>query len=330
MTTIIAKHGKTYDLKPSDVIQFGTPLKTTEGGWNAKKQKFAYRWKTAAVCYLVGVEGLELVDGTTYRAVAAVEVPAPEPTPVPPPTPEPTTPPPPAGTPLDAKAVNGEVALQTPDMTVVLNASGAIGQMNNAPIPGFRSDTANNFLRIGMFVPPLSDLVLQGRAIEGFGLMIAGKRYANMPLTGYNQIKGGHNGPTMWQGGVSGVDVTQNVTMAGKTIRFATTLRNTTGAAVDVQYFRSIDPDQAGVYNTANKVVAAGIAESAFKGGKLVVRAPGADFHVTSYDKAPDIGTRRDVGVSKTADEVVQPVFPRVSLAAGQSATYIVEYEVVL
>ena len=30
-------------------------------------------------------------------------------------------------------------------------------------------------------------LVLQGRAIEGFGLMVAGKRYANMLLTGYSR-----------------------------------------------------------------------------------------------------------------------------------------------
>lgn len=255
--------------------------------------------------------------------------PTPAPTPAPPPAPEPTTPPPPAGTTLTAVVVNGEAALQTPDMTVVLNNYGGIGQVNNAAVPGFRSDLKNGFARIGLYVPPLSDLVLQGRAIEGFGVIIAGKRHANMLLTGYYQIAGGFNGPLMWEGSVSGVEVTQNVTMAGKTIRFAVTLRNTTAAALDLQYFRSIDPDQAGEFNSANKVTAAGVAECTVKGGKLVIRAPGADFHVTTYDKAPDIGTRREIGTSRTADEVVQPVFPRVSLAAGQSVTHVVEYEVV-
>ncbi|WP_200913173.1 hypothetical protein [Sphingomonas sp. Leaf10] len=267
--------------------------------------------------------------GTPAPTPTPAPEPTPAPTPAPPPAPEPTTPPPPAGTTLTAAVVNGEAALQTPDMTVVLNKFGGIGQVNNAAIPGFRSDLKSGFARIGLYVPPLSDLVLQGRAIEGFGVIIAGKRYANMLLAGYYQIAGGFNGPLMWEGSVSGVEVTQNVTITGKTIRLAVTLRNTTKAALDLQYFRSIDPDQAGQFDTANKVVSAGVAECSVKGGKLAIRAPGADFHVTTYDKAPDIGTRREIGVSKTADEVVQAVFPRASLAADQSATYIVEYEVV-
>lgn len=269
----------------------------------------------------------------TYSDVKpGTPTPAPEPTPAPtpappPPAPEPTTPP--ASTGLTSGLQNGNSYLQTADMTVGLNPAGGIGTSANTSPEAYRSDTANGFARIGLYVPPLSDLVLQGRAIEGFGLMIAGRRYANMLLTGYSQIAGSFKNPTTWEGSISGVEVTQAITMSGKTIRLAVTLRNTTSAAIDLQYFRSIDPDQAGEFNTANKVVAAGVAECTVRGGKLVIRAPGADFHVTTYDKAPDIGTRREIGVSKTADEVVQAVFPRVSLAAGQSATYLVEYEVV-
>ena len=330
MTTIIAKHGKTYTLADGDQITFGGPLNSAEGDGKPKPGRFAYRWGKAAVCYMY-VPRLDLVEGSTYRVAAAVETPAPEPTPAPPPppppAPEPTTPP--ASTGLTSGLQNGNSYLQTADMTVGLNPAGGIGTSANTTPTGYRSDTANNFVRIGLFVPPLSDLVLQGRAIEGFGLMVAGKRYANMLLTGYSQIAGSFKNPTTWEGSISGVEVTQAITMSGKTIRLAVTLRNTTSAAIDLQYFRSIDPDQAGEFNTANKVVSAGVAECTVKGGKLVIRAPGADFHVTTYDKAPDIGTRREIGVSKTADEVVQAVFPRVSLAAGQSVTHVVEYEVV-
>lgn len=327
MTTIIAKHGKTYTLADGDQIKFGGPLKSMEGDGKPKPGRYAYRWGKAAVCYLY-VPRLELVDGSTYRAAAEVpsEVPS-VPAPPPPPAPGPT---PPASTGLTSGLQNGNSYLQTADMTVGLNPAGGIGTSANTTPTGYRSDTANNFVRIGLYVPPLSDLVLQGRAIEGFGLMIAGKRFANMLLTGYNQIAGSFKNPVTWEGSISGVEVTQAITMSGKTIRLAVTLRNTTSAAIDLQYFRAIDPDQAGEFNTANKVVAAGVAECTVKGGKLVIRAPGADFHVTTYDKAPDIGTRREVGVSKTADEVVQAVFPRASLAAGQSVTHVVEYEVVL
>lgn len=321
MTTIIAKHGKTYTLADGDVIQFGTPLKTTEGDWNAKKHKFAYRWKTAAVCYLVGVERLELVDGTTYRAVAAVEVPSEVPsTPAPPPTSQPI----PFRT-ASIKVIDGlEKYASNGRLNVGFSVDGSIGTSHNdGPPAAFATDLKNGFKRLGIFVKQpegakyIDDIAIHARSPGGFVVEVNGKTYANETLNGWHQIPGVWASDTLWSGGKDGLVLNQShgFTEAGE-LFLDITAENATDASMDMTHVWVIDPDTSSSnpggtanFSTTQKVTAPGKVECLTSQGATFTLScddPAAHVRITSWDKAYILGTERPVGYTKKGDETVQ------------------------
>lgn len=277
----------------------------------------------------------------TYSDVkpGAAPTPSPAPTPAPPPpppppapepTPAPTPAPPPAGTvPMSAMRL-GEVFLQTADITVGINEWGGFGTTKNAPT-GYRTDAEHGFLRVGIYVPGLTDITLPGRAIEGPGWVINGKRHANMLLQGYYEMPGAFVDALTWAGEASGLKSVERFSITGRTIRIEMTDTNVSNAPIDLVAFRSIDPDQTDKFVTTNKVSAPGIMECGLPGkvGTLIFRAAGASFCYADYSKSQDIGTPQAVGVTRAKDETVQAVWPSVRLAPGESVTRVVEYEVV-
>ena len=325
MTTIIAKHGKTYTLADGDQITFGGPLKSTEGDGKPKPGRFAYRWGKAAVCYLY-VPRLDLVEGSTYREAAAVETPAPEPTPAPPPpAPEPTTPPASnVRTASGTSTFGPERYITDGRLFVGFSANGSIGTSGNDGAPkGFETDLKNGFKRLGVFLKQpegakyIDDLALQARSPGGIVLVVNGKTYANETLNGYRQIPGVWSSDTMWSGGKDGLTFTQThgFTDAGE-LYLDYVAENQTDAAMEFALVTVLDPDasssnpgEAANFNTTQKVTAAGTIQSTTsQGATITLSCDDAAAHVrtTTFDKAYVLGVARAAGYTKKADETVQ------------------------
>lgn len=66
-------------------------------------------------------------------------------------------------------------------MTVGVHPFGGTVTLHAAPV-GFRTDTVAGLVRVGVCFPNYNDVISQGRAIEGFILIINGRRYANAQL----------------------------------------------------------------------------------------------------------------------------------------------------
>lgn len=167
MTTICTvSPDKTYQNETNTDFKFSGPLTTTVGAFNAKTKKFAYRWVNAAtrakrVAYFVDVPGMELVEGTTYRAARLVETPAPPPAPA-------TN----VRTGTFTSEVGGiEAFLLTDFVTLGVGRLGSLGTAGRLPA-GVPTDADRGFLRAGIFChatkPLMGDAVLYGRSVEGF------------------------------------------------------------------------------------------------------------------------------------------------------------------
>lgn len=249
---------------------------------------------------------------------------------LPPPPPPPPPVEPPVVTPADVKAalVNGETFLQNDKLTVGLNPYGGMGTLKNAP-EGFLTDVETGLNRVGLYSPLYDDVVLQGRAIEGFSLMLNGKRYANMQLTGLTQIGGMAYEGARWIGSIGGVEIVQHMRLDGDAVDFEIELRNNTIRELPAgHYMRAIDPDQSDKYGTVNKVTAPGTVECGLDGGGTVTLStdhPGAFVRAQAYNKAGDVGASAPTG--KKVDEVVQLIMPYASIIPGGATTFRFRYK---
>lgn len=329
--TLKAVHGKTVDLKPGQLIKFPAALGTTEGNWDGKKRKFAYRWGTR-VCFLVGIERLYLVEGTTYSATAPVIVQ--------PPAPEPST-----GsnvrTGTFATDVGGvEAFLLTDFFTLGVGSRGSFGTASRLPA-GIPTDSDRGFYRAGLFChatkPLMGDAVLYGRSVEGFVVVHrkAGKKVqsASALLTGYRQIDGVVSaeadairfvGATPDQIGVD-----QRISVDGKLIAIDIELTNRTGAElVDLRYMRLIDFDQPDAFETVNEVVELGRVRATMAGNRVLT--VGSDDPRATIGLAIAVPPTLDpyaikalpVGTKRKGDDSIHVCVDIGSLAIGASTRF--------
>lgn len=330
-TTITAKHGQTPKLQPGQQIKFPATLNTTEGAWDAKKGKFAYRWGTR-VCFLVGIERLYLVEGTTYSATAPVVVQ--------PPVPEPST-----GsnvrTGTSTTDLGGvEAFLLTDFWTLGVGSRGSFGTASRLP-DGIPTDSDRGFYRAGIFChatkPLMADAVMYGRSVEGF--VVAHRKGGNKVqsasalLTGYRQIDGvvsAEADAIRFVGATPDrIGVDQRISVDGKRILIDVELTNRTGAElVDLRYMRLIDFDQEGVFETVNEVIAPGRAEATMAGNRVL--AVGSDDPRATIGLAiavpptldPYAITALPVGTKRKGDDSIHVVFDIGTLAISASTRF--------
>jgi hypothetical protein len=191
-----------------------------------------------------------------------------------------------------------EVFLQGKYLGIGINADGTLGTTKSAP-KGITTDTETGLLRVGMVADfdgfgvgknMLDDVLLQGRAIEGFniGYKTAGSTHvhSNMLLTGYSEVDGKLSntstdkvGSAAWLGKTKeNLGISQSISLGedAKYIQIDVTLKNNSDKTMsDVRYMRSFDPDQSDKYLTTNKI------ESQGKDGALV------SAYLDSTAKAP-------------------------------------------
>ncbi len=248
----------------------------------------------------------------------------------PPPPPPPPSPPPPPVTGTEA-LVAGEAFLQSDTATVGFNVFGGIGT-TSAASEGFRTDTATGLKRVGFYTPPRNDVILQGRAVEGFAIFIDGKRYANAMLNGQTQIPGKFIDAHRWLGEVAGVQVLQRVVLDGAKLSFVVELTNNTLRTITLGYMRFADPDQSSDnaggtanFGTTSTAVAGGVECDLYGGGAVYLRDVAGKATVrtaASVNKAADLGTVLATGKTLKSDHVVQLVFETVTLLPGQSVVH--------
>ncbi len=333
VTTIIAKHGQTPKLKSGQLIKFPARLNTTEGAWDAKKKKFAYRWDTR-VCFLVGIERLYLVEGTTYSATAPVIEQPPMTTPAPSPTTKVRT-----GT-FTTPAGGLEAWLLTDFYSLGVGSLGSFGTAGPLPA-GIPTDADRGYLRGGIFchatVPLMGDAVLYGRSVEGFvtAHRVAGKKVqsASALLTGYHQMDGTVSAEADAIRFVGATDdrigVDQRISVEGKRILIDVALTNGTDAdLIDLRYMRLIDLDQPGAYETTNEVIERGRVRATMAGNRVML--------VSSDDPRATIGLAiavpptldpyaikaLPVGTKRKGDDSIHVVFDLGSLAIGATTRF--------
>lgn len=331
VSIITAKHGQTPSLQPGQLIKFPAALNASEGKWNAKKQKFAYSWGTRT-CFLIGIERLYLVEGTTYTATAPViEQP---PTPAPFPTTKVRT-----GT--FTTPVGGlEAFLLTDFYSLGVGSLGSFGTAGPLPA-GIPTDADRGYLRGGIFChatdPLMGDAVLYGRSVEGFvtAHRAGGKtvQSASAVLTGYHQVDGTVSAEAeaiRFVGTTDdGIGVDQRISVDGKRILIDVELANRTAAElVDLRYMRLIDFDQPGAYETVNEVVERGRARATMAGNRVML--VGSDDPRATIGLAIAVPPTLDpyaikalpVGTKRKGDDSIHVVLDLGSLAIGASTRF--------
>lgn len=329
-TIITAKHGKTPALKAGQLIKFPAALNTTAGAWDDEKRKYAYKWGTH-VCFLVGIERLYLVEGTTYSATAAVIEQPPVTTPAPSPTTKVRT-----GT-FTTPAGGLEAFLLTDFYLLGVGSLGSFGTAGPLPA-GIPTDAGRGFLRGGIFChatdPLMGDAVLYGRSVEGFvtAHRAGGKRVqsASALLTGYHQVDGTVSAEAEAIRFVGATDdkigIDQRISVDGKRILIDVELTNRTAAElVDLRYMRLIDFDQPGAYETLNEVIERGRARATMAGDRVML--VGSDDPRATIGLAIAVPPTLDpysikalpVGTKRKGDDSIHVVFDLGSLAIGAS-----------
>jgi len=254
---------------------------------------------------------------------------------------------------------NSEVFLSSDFLAIGVNFTGTLGSRTNAP-SGFTTDSANGYLRIGMFAdldgfgkgaaPVLRDAILSGTPVESFtvGYKLGGTAFeqTNSGLNAYKEIAGtltntssATAGQASWSGATSEkVGVDQKITMldGGKYVRVDVTLTNNgTSTVSDLRYLRSIDPDiNPATFSTYNKVVEPGAGKglvtattSSTSGNALFLYANDSRVVATvggfENVNAHDalVTTAQAKGYAATGDIALNLDFNLGSLAPGQSTT---------
>lgn len=258
---------------------------------------------------------------------------------------------------IKSATANNEVFLQGTFLGIGINADGTLGTTKAAP-KGLTSDVDTGLYRVGMIADfdgfdtgkkmVLNDVLLQGRAIEGFniGYKTGGSTYvqSNMLLTGFSEVDGKLTNTSnkavasaTWNGKTTeNLGISQKISLAddAKYIRIDVTLTNQSGAAMtDLRYMRSFDPDQSDKYATKNTI------ESQGKDGALVsayVNSTNPFFLYSDDDRAvasfygfvnsdPYAAAAYDKpqaeGYTKTIDQTLNLTFGIGTLGAGQSTT---------
>lgn len=257
---------------------------------------------------------------------------------------------------IDCAVSNGEVYLQGTYLGIGVNADGSLGTTRNAP-SGFYTNKEDGLLRVGLYadldgfgkgkVTTLDDVLLQGRAIEGFniGYMLGGTKVvqSNQLLTGYGQIDGKLSnastssvGRADWNGATKdNLAVAQSITLAddAKYIRIDVTLTNKSSSTMsDVRYMRTADPDQVNKFATTNKI------EQQNKDGALVTamlqsdtpfflysdddRASASFYGFVNTDPYASLATSQAQGYTKTTDQTLNLTFALGALKPGESAKF--------
>lgn len=332
MTSMInAKHGQTPALKAGHQIKFPAALNTTKGDWDAKKRKYVYRWGTR-LCFLVGIERLYLVEGTTYSATAPVVVQ--------PPADEPST-----GTKVrtgtfTTDAGGLEAFLLTDFYTLGVGKRGSLGTAGPLPA-GIPTDRDRGFLRAALFchatMPLMGDAIMYGRSVEGFVVAhrVGSKKVqsASALLTGYTQIAGAVSADAdaiRFVGNTpEKVFVDQRISVDGKRILIDVELTNRTGAElVDLRYMRLIDFDQPGAFETVNEVVERGRARATMAGDRVLL--VGSDDPRATIGLAIAVPPTLDpyaikalpVGTKRKGDDSIHVVFDIGTLAIRASTRF--------
>ena len=258
---------------------------------------------------------------------------------------------------IKSATANNEVFLQGTFLGIGINADGTLGTTKAAP-KGLTSDVDTGLHRVGMIADfdgfdtgkkmVLNDVLLQGRAIEGFniGYKTGGSTYvqSNMLLTGFSEVAGKLTDTSnkavasaTWNGKTTeNLGIFQKVSLAddAKYIRIDVTLTNQSGAAMtDLRYMRSFDPDQSDKFATKNTI------ESQGKDGALVsayVNSTNPFFLYSDDDRAvasfygfvnsdPYAAAAYDKpqaeGYTQTIDQTLNLTFGVGTLGAGQSTT---------
>ena len=258
---------------------------------------------------------------------------------------------------IKSATANNEVFLQGTFLGIGINADGTLGTTKAAP-KGLTSDVDTGLYRVGMIADfdgfdtgkkmVLNDVLLQGRAIEGFniGYKTGGSTYvqSNMLLTGFSEVDGKLTDTSnkavasaTWNGKTTeNLGISQKISLAddAKYIRIDVTLTNQSGASMsDLRYMRSFDPDQSDKYATKNTI------ESQGKDGALVsayVNSTNPFFLYSDDDRAvasfygfvnsdPYAAAAYDKpqaeGYTKTVDQTLNLTFGIGTLGAGQSTT---------
>lgn len=320
---VTAKHGQTPNLQPGQHIKFPAPLNTTMGKWNPDKRKFAYGWGTR-VCFLVGIEQLYLVEGTTYSATAPVIVQPPTKTDVR--TGSFTT---------DAGGLEG--FLLTDFYTLGVGKRGSLGTAGPLPT-GIPTDRDRGFLRAALFchatMPLMGDAIMYGRSVEGFVVAhrVGGKKVqsASALLTGYTQIAGAVSAEpdaVRFVGATpDGIGVDQRISIDGKRILIDVEMTNRTGAELaDLRYMRLIDFDQPGAFETVNEVIERGRARATMAGDRVLT--VGSDDPRATIGLVVAVPPTLDpyaikalpVGTKRKGDDSIHIVFDIGTLAIGAS-----------
>ncbi len=223
---------------------------------------------------------------------------------------------------------------QTPMLTLASPLKANSGDQNiklsTARAP-FKKGAVIKLCPVGIYRPRYNDAILQGRATEGFILIINGKRYANAQLNGFTQIAGKFVDPFTWQGSVAGIDIVQRARIEGDKLTFEVTPTNMTANPVTMIYARIADPDQSSDnaggpenFTTTNTAMIGGVESGLFGGGTFFMRdlAGTATVRTALYNKAVDLGTVLAPGKTIKGDYVVQLVFAPVTLVPGQPVTH--------
>ncbi|KQN78535.1 hypothetical protein [Sphingomonas sp. Leaf62] len=331
--TIIVKHGQTPKLQHGQQIKFPAALNTTEGEWDEKKRKYVYRWGTR-ICFLVGIERVYLVEGTTYSATAPVIEQLPAPTPAPSPTTKVRT-----GT-FTTLAGGLEAFLLTDFYSLGVGSLGSFGTAGALPA-GIPTDAERGYLRSGIFcyatAPLMGDAVLYGRSVEGFvtAHRAGGKKVqsASAVLTGYHQIDGTVSAEAeaiRFVGTTDdGIGVDQRILVEGKRILIDVELANRSPAElIDLRYMRLIDFDQPGAYETVNEIVERGRARATMAGDRVLL--VGSDDPRATIGLAIAVPPTLDpyaikalpVGTKRKGDDSIHIVFDIGTLAIGASTRF--------
>lgn len=223
--------------------------------------------------------------------------------------------------------VKGESFLKGDKLNVGMNAGGGIGTLYNAPA-GIATDTHTGLYRLGFYQSPHDDVILQGRAVEGFNVFVNGVRYSSMVLNGYDkEIVGAFTAPNIWVGNVAGLEINQTATVTDR-LRLDVRLKNTTAKSMTVRYMRNVDPDQSDLYNTTNLAVVGGVeSKMQGKGGTFFLRdaAGKATIASTVINKAHVIGTALAPGKSVKGDYTMQLIYDTVTVPAGETVSLALE-----
>lgn len=323
MKTINAQHGKILKVQPDQQIKFPAALNTTEGSWRADKRAYAYKWGSR-VCFLVGIEQLYLVEGTTYSATAPVIAQPPAKTDVR------------TGT-FTTDAGGLEAFLLTDFYTLGVGKRGSLGTAGPLPA-GIPTDRDRGFLRAALFchatMPLMGDAIMYGRSVEGFVVAhrVGSKKVqsASALLTGYTQIAGAVSAEpdaVRFVGATpDAIGVDQRISVDGKRILIDVELTNRTGTeVVDLRYMRLIDFDQPGAFETFNEVIERGRARATMAGDRVLT--VGSDDPRATIGLAVAVPPTLDpyaikalpVGTKRKGDDSIHVVFDIGTLAIGAS-----------